>query len=77
MPLRSRPTTGYPRPGALITRQYKGQSLPVKVLPDGLEDQGEVYKSPYYARLPTRYRQLNHCPRQFASIYSECRQFRN
>ncbi|MBN2293907.1 MAG: DUF2924 domain-containing protein [Pirellulales bacterium] len=34
-----------PPPGTIITREYKGQSLQVKVLPKGFEYQGEVYKS--------------------------------
>ena len=34
-----------PLPGSVITRQYKGQTLQVKVLSDGFEFEGEVYKS--------------------------------
>lgn len=34
-----------PMPGTLITRQYKGQKLQVKVRPDGFEYEGRVYKS--------------------------------
>ena len=34
-----------PLPGTIITRQYKGQKLQVKVLPQGFEFEGEVYKS--------------------------------
>ncbi len=34
-----------PMPGAIITRQYKGQTLEVHVLPRGFEFEGEVYKS--------------------------------
>jgi len=34
-----------PLPGTLITREYKGQQLQVKVLPKGFEFEGEVYKS--------------------------------
>jgi hypothetical protein len=34
-----------PLPGAIITREYKGQRLEVKVLPRGFEFEGEVYKS--------------------------------
>jgi Protein of unknown function (DUF2924) len=34
-----------PLPGTLITREYKGQTLQVKVLPQGFEFEGEVYKS--------------------------------
>jgi hypothetical protein len=34
-----------PPPGTLITREYKGRTLRVKVLPQGFEFEGEVYKS--------------------------------
>jgi hypothetical protein len=34
-----------PLPGTLITREYKGQTLQVKVLPQGFEFEGEVFKS--------------------------------
>ena len=34
-----------PLPGTLITREYKGQTLQVRVLPHGFEFEGEVYKS--------------------------------
>jgi hypothetical protein len=34
-----------PLPGTLITREYKGQTLRVHVLPQGFEFEGEVYKS--------------------------------
>lgn len=34
-----------PLPGTLITREYKGQTLQVKVLLEGFEFEGEVYKS--------------------------------
>lgn len=34
-----------PLPGTVITRQYKGQSLQVRVLPQGFDFEGEVYKS--------------------------------
>jgi Protein of unknown function (DUF2924) len=34
-----------PIPGTVITRQYKGRSLQVKVLPQGFEYEGEVFKS--------------------------------
>ncbi len=34
-----------PPPGTIITREYKGQTLQVKVLPQGFEFEGEVYKS--------------------------------
>ena len=34
-----------PPAGTVITREYKGQSLQVKVLPKGFEFEGEVYKT--------------------------------
>jgi hypothetical protein len=34
-----------PPPGTVITREYKGQSIQVKVLPGGFEYAGEVYGS--------------------------------
>ncbi len=34
-----------PMPGTIITRPYKGQTLQVRVLPDGFEFEGETYKS--------------------------------
>jgi hypothetical protein len=34
-----------PMPGAVITRQYKGQTVEVRVLPDGFEYAGEVYRT--------------------------------
>lgn len=34
-----------PMPGALIKREYKGQSIQVRVMPKGFEFQGEVYRS--------------------------------
>ena len=34
-----------PMPGATITREYKGQTVEVRVLPDGFEYQGEVYRT--------------------------------
>jgi len=34
-----------PMPGAVITREYKGQVITVKVLPHGFEHEGEVYRS--------------------------------
>jgi hypothetical protein len=34
-----------PLPGSIITRDYKGQTLQVEVLPNGFEFEGEVYKS--------------------------------
>lgn len=34
-----------PPPGTVITRDYKGQTLQVKVLPNGFEFEGAVYRS--------------------------------
>ena len=34
-----------PMPGTIITREYKGQMLQVRVLAKGFEYAGEVYKS--------------------------------
>ena len=34
-----------PLPGSAITREYKGGTLAVKVLPAGFEYEGEIYKS--------------------------------
>ena len=34
-----------PMPGAILTRRYKGRTIEVRVLPDGFEYEGEVYKS--------------------------------
>ena len=34
-----------PMPGAIITRQYKGATLEVKVLADGFQYEGRTYKS--------------------------------
>jgi len=34
-----------PLPGSIITREYKEQTLQVKVLPQGFEFEGDVYKS--------------------------------
>ena len=34
-----------PMPGTLITREYKGENIQVKVLRDGFEYEGECYKS--------------------------------
>ena len=34
-----------PLPGTIITRQYKGQLFRVRVLPNGFDFEGEVYKS--------------------------------
>ncbi len=34
-----------PMPGTLLTRQYKGRTINVRVLPDGFDYEGEVYRS--------------------------------
>jgi len=35
----------FPKPGAVIRREYKGQAVVVRVLPRGFEYGGEVYRS--------------------------------
>ena len=39
------PDDRLPMPGTIITRPYKGQTLQVRVLPEGFEFEGETYKS--------------------------------
>ena len=34
-----------PMPGTVITREYKGETIEVRVLPDGFEHAGEVYRT--------------------------------
>jgi len=34
-----------PMPGAVVTREYKGRTVEVHVLPEGFEYQGEVYRT--------------------------------
>ncbi|GMV96224.1 MAG: hypothetical protein AMXMBFR83_05920 [Phycisphaerae bacterium] len=34
-----------PMPGAVVTREYKGKTIQVQVLPDGFEYDGEVYRT--------------------------------
>lgn len=34
-----------PMPGAILTREYKGETIQVKVLPKGFEFEGEIYRS--------------------------------
>ncbi len=34
-----------PMPGAIITRQYKGEAIDVRILPRGFEFQGEIYRT--------------------------------
>jgi hypothetical protein len=38
-------TDRLPMPGAVIIRQYKGETIEVKVLPKGFEYEGEIYRS--------------------------------
>ncbi|MEN1705818.1 MAG: DUF2924 domain-containing protein [Planctomycetota bacterium] len=35
----------FPKPGAVLRREYKGRAILVKVLPRGFEYEGEVYRS--------------------------------
>ena len=37
--------TRLPMPGAIITRQYKGEMIEVRVLPKGFEYEGEIYRT--------------------------------
>jgi hypothetical protein len=39
-----RPDT-FPKPGAVLRREYKGRAIVVRVLPRGFEYEGEVYRS--------------------------------
>jgi len=34
-----------PMPGAMLTRQYRGQTIQVMVLPNGFEYEGQIYRS--------------------------------
>jgi Protein of unknown function (DUF2924) len=43
--LRFQPDDRLPPPGTILTRKYKGETLQVKVLPDGFEYAGAVYGS--------------------------------
>lgn len=46
--LGSRPALGdrrIPRPGAVLTRQFRGQNITVTVLPEGFDYQGRQYRS--------------------------------
>jgi hypothetical protein len=45
LPLRFKGDNRVPLPGAIITRVYRGETLQVKVLAQGFEWEGEVYKS--------------------------------
>jgi len=44
-PFRVRPDDRLPMPGTLLKRDYKGQTLHVRVLQNGFEFEGEVYRS--------------------------------
>ena len=37
--------TRLPMPGAVITREYKGEMIEVRVLPKGFEYEGEIYRT--------------------------------
>ena len=39
------PDDRLPMPGAVVTRKYKGRDIEVRILPDGFEYEGEVYRS--------------------------------
>ena len=39
------PDDRLPMPGTVLTREYKGVTVEVRVLPDGFDYQGEVYRS--------------------------------
>jgi hypothetical protein len=43
--IRERVADGLPRPGTVLTRAYKGETLQVKVLPKGFEFEGQRYAS--------------------------------
>ncbi len=45
LPARFSGPTRLPPAGTILTRQYKGRLVQVKVLPDGFEYEGEVYRS--------------------------------
>ena len=44
-PFRVGPDDRLPMPGTLLTREYKGQTIQVRVLSNGFEFEGEVYRS--------------------------------
>jgi len=44
-PLAISPDDRLPVPGTIITREYKGHTWQVKILPNGFEFEGETYKS--------------------------------
>jgi hypothetical protein len=43
--LQRTPDDRLPMPGALLTREYKGRHIAVRVLPKGFEFEGEVFRS--------------------------------
>lgn len=44
-PFRVEPDDRLPMAGTLLKRQYKGQTVQVRILPQGFEFEGEVYRS--------------------------------
>ena len=44
-PLAMSPNGRLPVPGTIITREYRGETWQVQVLPNGFECEGETYKS--------------------------------
>lgn len=44
-PFRIAPDDRLPMAGTLLTREYKGQTVQVRVLPEGFEFDGDVYRS--------------------------------
>jgi hypothetical protein len=44
-PFRIGPDDRLPMPGTLLKREYRGQTIQVRVLPKGFEFEGEVYRS--------------------------------
>jgi len=44
-PFRIEPDARLPMPGTLLKREYKGQTVQVRVLPRGFDFNGEVYRS--------------------------------
>lgn len=45
LPIRVAPNDRLPMPGTLLTREYKGRTIVVRVLPQGFEYDGDVYRS--------------------------------
>jgi len=44
-PLEVPPDERLPMPGALLTREYKGRTIRVRVLPKGFDHEGTIYRS--------------------------------